>query len=593
MNEESEDIYDFSGCSLDDLSLMRTGLLMATGGTTTNSTTSSASSNSNGYDRKGKSNFNDYDPLAEAKLAAAYFTVPDNEEWYPPTPPPYDVTDRIIEANRDLYSDPASLIRVPGRLKWRPDARLVEIKWLFSDSADDNSFMSDDTTASSTGEEIILIHDFAQLRLADYTREQDKQDFILNGQYATVETSSLDDSRTEESESAVSTRTTNGHDLPDHDPIRHVNGAKSDDKTNGKAGGDQSSGTHAKTNQSDKVTEIIVKDAKKNKGDLTLKNFSSTGSSSSTSSISPSPPPPTNPIEKRVVRRASSADRSATSSSRKSENGIRNGTGRPSSCSSSGSTTSTGSSEQAGLTSSNRSPRRNSDAKKERDISSSRITRRKKDYNVVNRDRDGSSSRKRDKVPRSLSMDKMNNNNTKTVIVPISANVSNNNNVISMQRKPVNGRPPIKPRTNYSNNSTDHSSINGKISRMSNSCSLPDLKRLSSSDASQTPSPPVIQDHNGIKIKKQLVPNGHLSGRPPFGVGSGGRPSSLLQRKTSRNSLSSNSSLSSHSTEDSQELSRKKEAADKAFEAWKARKREEKRLSQRKTYLQTQFSKSN
>ena len=30
----SEDIYDFSGCSLDDLSLLRTGLLMATSNTT-------------------------------------------------------------------------------------------------------------------------------------------------------------------------------------------------------------------------------------------------------------------------------------------------------------------------------------------------------------------------------------------------------------------------------------------------------------------------------------------------------------------------------------------------------------------------------
>ena len=91
----SEDMYDFSGVSLDDLSLMRTGLLMATGGMV--ATTFAGSSAAGGGD--------------------------DDEEWYPPTPPPYDVLDRLIEANRDLYEDPNSLIHVPGKLRWRPDER--------------------------------------------------------------------------------------------------------------------------------------------------------------------------------------------------------------------------------------------------------------------------------------------------------------------------------------------------------------------------------------------------------------------------------------------------------------------------------------
>lgn len=91
-----EDMYDFSGVSLDDLSLMRTGLLMATGGMVASSFAGSS---------------------------AARLADEDDEEWYPPTPPPYDVLDRLIEANRDLYEDPASLVRMPGKLRWRPDER--------------------------------------------------------------------------------------------------------------------------------------------------------------------------------------------------------------------------------------------------------------------------------------------------------------------------------------------------------------------------------------------------------------------------------------------------------------------------------------
>ena len=99
MASDAEDMYDFSGVSLDDLSLMRTGLLMATGGMVATSFAGST--------------------------AASYRAADDDddEEWYPPTPPPYDVLDRLIEANRELYEDPNSLIRVPGKLRWRPDER--------------------------------------------------------------------------------------------------------------------------------------------------------------------------------------------------------------------------------------------------------------------------------------------------------------------------------------------------------------------------------------------------------------------------------------------------------------------------------------
>ena len=52
----------------------------------------------------------------------------DDEEWYPPSPPIYDVTDKLIEINRMLYDDPTSLVRNgPGKLRWKPDSYLVQV----------------------------------------------------------------------------------------------------------------------------------------------------------------------------------------------------------------------------------------------------------------------------------------------------------------------------------------------------------------------------------------------------------------------------------------------------------------------------------
>jgi hypothetical protein len=91
----SEDIYDFSGLSLNDLSLLQRGLVMATSG-------------------------------GGGGVAARNSYVADDEEWYPPTPPPYDVADKLIEANSRLEADPHSNVRVVDKLKWRSD--LVEIR---------------------------------------------------------------------------------------------------------------------------------------------------------------------------------------------------------------------------------------------------------------------------------------------------------------------------------------------------------------------------------------------------------------------------------------------------------------------------------
>ncbi len=58
----------------------------------------------------------------------------DDEEWYPPTPPIYDVADKLIEINRDHYNDPTSLIHVAGKIRWKPEDKLVQIKWLYSEN---------------------------------------------------------------------------------------------------------------------------------------------------------------------------------------------------------------------------------------------------------------------------------------------------------------------------------------------------------------------------------------------------------------------------------------------------------------------------
>ena len=55
----------------------------------------------------------------------------DDEEWYPPSPPIYDVVDKLIEINRDHQNDPASEFHLAGRLRWKSDDNLVQIKWLY------------------------------------------------------------------------------------------------------------------------------------------------------------------------------------------------------------------------------------------------------------------------------------------------------------------------------------------------------------------------------------------------------------------------------------------------------------------------------
>ena len=68
---------------------------------------------------------------AQNSLMAIMEQDQDDEEWYPPSPPIYDVADKLIEINRDHRDDPASEFHMAGRLRWKSDDNLVQIKWLY------------------------------------------------------------------------------------------------------------------------------------------------------------------------------------------------------------------------------------------------------------------------------------------------------------------------------------------------------------------------------------------------------------------------------------------------------------------------------
>ena len=72
----------------------------------------------------------------------------DDEEWYPPSPPIYDVTDKLIEINREHDEDPTSAEHLPNKLRWKDKDEgdnLVQIKWLYSNDCDHSGFISDGT----------------------------------------------------------------------------------------------------------------------------------------------------------------------------------------------------------------------------------------------------------------------------------------------------------------------------------------------------------------------------------------------------------------------------------------------------------------
>ena len=75
-----EDIYDFSGLSLDDLCIGAPGALL------------------NGRRLQQRMRLEDEAAAEAARTSstALFEGRYDEEEWYPPTPPPYDVADKLV-----------------------------------------------------------------------------------------------------------------------------------------------------------------------------------------------------------------------------------------------------------------------------------------------------------------------------------------------------------------------------------------------------------------------------------------------------------------------------------------------------------------
>ena len=92
----SEDIYDFSGVSL-DLALLRSELANLQSQTDRHLRLLANSSHTSAATKM---------VVGEAFAANGGLGLledDDDEEWYPPSPPVYDVAEKLLEINRDFY----------------------------------------------------------------------------------------------------------------------------------------------------------------------------------------------------------------------------------------------------------------------------------------------------------------------------------------------------------------------------------------------------------------------------------------------------------------------------------------------------------
>ena len=124
--EATDDLYDFSGLSVNDFTLLKTGLMMATAGGLTGA---SFVSHFIPYClSQWRAILHQHPSLKRVGLNGSNGVGSDDEEWYPPTPPPYDVADKLVEANSRLEADPNSTERIADKIKWRSESSLVEIR---------------------------------------------------------------------------------------------------------------------------------------------------------------------------------------------------------------------------------------------------------------------------------------------------------------------------------------------------------------------------------------------------------------------------------------------------------------------------------
>ena len=517
-----EDIYDFSGVSLDDLSAAPR-----------RTSTSKAISDNNSMPPGSQSQQYNSDCFLLLNGGRMISNEDDEEEWYPPTPPPYDVTEKLLEANERLESDPFSSTHVPDKLQWRPDSRLVEIRWLYKKQTSEEDDNDEDETSSLSSvldaeppsqlqgvEKVVIIEDLANLRLIEaeihpMPRERNNSPIPDN------KPSLFRSDSSENSVSLASTKTRNGIGESES-PV-------------GK----------------EKQPESVVVDLQK-------LNDVPKGNNKSSSSISSSDE------EEKVKRKADL--------SKKEENNPSGAAGRKSPGSSNvNNTSTTTTTTNVVKTGGHKSSKLRS--------SNGNLSCNKKPGSGVSKN---SANKPKDKKGASY---KVRSNS----IEKIDCSYTGLNSFSDNNKIKTNNINNSAKKTQVSRVTQKSTTSNKRKPIISNSNSLPNLaEQGNSSSRSSSLSPaPILLTPITIEPDKKTI--SFVTSRP--------RPSSLsapplLQRKISRNSLSSNSSLSSHSTatEDSDSSRRaQKEASDQAFVQWKQRKKEEKRLKERRAYLQMQI----
>ena len=455
----------------------------------------------------------------------------DDEEWYPPTPPPYDVADKLAEANQRLRDDPTSSTHVANRLRWRPGSKLVEVKWLYSDE-DGQSSVSSVSSYNGNGvisatDEIVIIDDFADLRIAAAA--------------AAAAASSIPGCSSAASSSASSASSpppsfyTSGLGAPTTTLVQvHRDNGLSESRSEEEEGEEEEEEEVSTAESISMRTSISPKETNSAANVQASNNVNARKKASRNNNIGGGGG---NNVDRVNNKRGNgvvvvAVESGGRKSKKEDDGGGRKGIEKRGSCNNNNNS---GSAKTANLRRSRsvdnnrvvlKSNNRVSVQSEVKKTNSGKIRRSPSNEAIL------SSRSKKRGLTSSASMPDL----EQSTIVPLTINLS-----------------PIAS----TGSSPDSDHLNGNVKK-------------------------TISFHNGTTKTRSSTANPVLRSRlsaPP-----------ILQRKISRNSLSSNSSLSSHSTEDSDtNLKSQKEAADQAYVAWKQRKKEEKRLRERRVYLQAQI----
>lgn len=564
----------------------------------------------------------------------------EDAEWYPPSPPPYDVFDKVLEANQRLIADPTSSIHIPGKLRWRPDSRLVEIRWLVKNSSLDGSGESSEDV-SSTGSSADEIHSGLGVH-AMFVDTRDMQPEMGGYEY---ESDFADDFEEEEEEEDNSERSTassssSGSEVHSTKTSNGIGGPEDSERCKSRGGSRRASSPSSpkKTDCSDKRNSLpsrkggdrsdhqrgLVKDRPtsgsarpKEKTVIVITNSSGADSKAATakerndSNVNVSKAN-NNPIVQtknasKTPNLTKNVNNVLPSNSPYYETSASNQTLRRSRSALHSAPTIASAARQRSSSSDAAAGKRKplqlrnsnitlSTLRKAREITPNRISSRSSSAS----DKSEALLRRANSLDRRLTTTNSEDNGS-----------SDNAPTSSRQSRGSSAQPPKKmsPR---SNSSSEIATKRG----LSNTFSLPDLKnggrqrRMPSPGQKSTgltreksgenfarrvtsPSPQqqvlsgngrsVVLDKRKLNQTSSSGGNGMISLRPP----------PVLVRKISRNSLSSNSSTSSHQSgsvtgEDSgasSSDSSRREANDVAYVQWRARKREEKRLRERRKFI--------